>query len=117
MGAKALKPWRTCAGRWRGGRIVAVAGATMTIECVTEPWQPVQQYACAVALLRAPVGSPAAVGNACAVRFADVGEAVAFADRIVVEVRPAQFIGMREGTYGHVGFELTHESPVLWETD
>lgn len=109
------KPWRSAGGAWRGGRIVAVDGGEMTVEVLCAPYDPPQQYTCSVGLLKTPQGSPAAAGNAVAVKFAiAANDESPFSDWVIAEVRPAPFIGLREHradapNWGHVPYSFTGE--------
>jgi hypothetical protein len=115
--ARPLKPWRVVGGDWRGGRVVAVGGATIDVEIYAEQHMR-RTYTIAKAL--SPV---AAVGDACVCRIGNLSPVTALANYVIVEVKPASFCGRVQHTaaspnHGHVNYSLTNESPYWdWRPD
>lgn len=108
---RAMKPPRAVGGDWRGGRIIAVDGATLTVRLRAEA-NVERDYTIAKALY--PNGI---VNDPIVARISNAGSALA--DYIMAEVRGTTFLGGAEHTeahpnIGHVPYWLTGESEVWW---
>jgi hypothetical protein len=114
------KPWRAIAGTWRGGRVTAINGDQVTLRVRAEH-ATIAEYVVDASVFAS--GHAPTLNGAVAVRFAiaAVNDTTAIADRVVVEVRSAQFVGRIESTpeaenFGAIAYELTGESPFYdWE--
>jgi hypothetical protein len=111
-----LKPWRTSGGSWRGGRVVAINGSTVTIRVRAEQAY-VHNYDVNIAAF-APGHAPS-LNGAVVVHIGNAGLQTAIADYLITEVRGAQFCGAIDSTdeqenFGHVPYALTGESP-YWD--